>query len=191
MLIVAAERSIIPARGRTCIAPCAVGFPRHTFWKTSQGANPGHDHSGQAAIMDRTSRFPSSLSTTSRVPTLYNALSYGCSFRYYGFGAIIGSPLVPPTCHISRSCAISRCHPLLAVRPSHVRTDLLRNSTPPLSRSNHRIRLPEFPRFRCREIPKPITYPVRSFIKFPITWLRQATACYYSTQHPRRVPLHA
>lgn len=46
------------------------------------------------------------------------------------------------TCRISQSCVISRCHPLLTVRPSHVSRELLQHIAPPRSTSHHRIRLP-------------------------------------------------
>lgn len=81
--------------------------------------------------------------------------------------------LSDPTHRISLACAISRCHPVLAVSDSHVSRELLRVTTPPPSRSSHRIRLPWLPRFQPREIPKPVTYPARSFIELPITTLRR------------------
>ena len=119
---------------------------------------------------------------TRQGPVLVTAVPPAAFFARFQLSVLTGtnhrfSPtLSNPPHRTSLACAISRCHPVLAVSDSHVSRELLRAVTPPPSRSSHRIRLPWLPRFQPREIPKPVTYPARSFIELPITTLWVATA---------------
>lgn len=105
------------------------------------------------------------------------------AFDTHGDQHRISPTLSNSTCRISQSFAFSRCHPLLAVRLSHVSADLLHNSTPPPSESNHRIRLPGCPvsawrDSKAHDLPGSILHQVSDY------WITPATACYYSTQRP-------